>query len=114
MNSVAIVRISNIISISLNQVLTVDRWQLLTCTHTPNSLCEPDMRISMFSCDVPQTLFVINSAAVSLKIINTRLTVFLNSLICYLTEPAKNGPVSVVPFSGAVTFRKTPTRVRKM
>jgi hypothetical protein len=36
----------------------VDRWQLLT-THTSKSLCEPDMRISMFKCDVPQTLFFI-------------------------------------------------------
>jgi hypothetical protein len=31
----------------------------------------------MFNCDVHQSLSVINSAAVSLKIINTRLTVFL-------------------------------------
>ncbi len=35
------------------------------------------MRISMFSCDVHYSLSVINSAEVSLKIINTRLTVFL-------------------------------------
>ncbi len=28
-------------------------------TQTSNSLHEPDMRISMFNCDVPQTLFVI-------------------------------------------------------
>ncbi len=57
----------------------VDRWQLLT-THTSDSLCEPDMRISIFNCDVHQTLSVINSAAVSLKIINTRLAVFLSTL----------------------------------
>jgi hypothetical protein len=35
----------------------------------------------MFNCDVPQTLFVINSAAVGLKIINTNLCVFLKVLI---------------------------------
>jgi hypothetical protein len=55
----------------------VDRWQLLT-THTSKYLCEPDMRISMFNCDVSQTLFAINSAADSLKIISTYLCVFLN------------------------------------
>ncbi len=64
---VAIVHICNIISLSLTP--GVDRWQLLT-THTSKSLCEPDMRISMFNCDVSQTLFVINSAAVSLKMIS--------------------------------------------
>jgi hypothetical protein len=56
----------------------VDRWQLLT-TRTSKSLCEPDMRISMFNCDVSQTLFVINSAADSLKIIGTNLCVFLTT-----------------------------------
>jgi hypothetical protein len=35
------------------------------------------MRISMFNRDVHQTLSVINSAAVSLKIINASLIVFL-------------------------------------
>jgi hypothetical protein len=47
----------------------VDRWQLLA-THTSKSLCEPDMRISMFNCDVSQTLSAINSAADSIKIIS--------------------------------------------
>jgi hypothetical protein len=37
------------------------------------------MRLSMFNCDVPQTLSVTNSVAVSLKIVNTRLTSFLNT-----------------------------------
>ncbi len=36
------------------------------------------MRISMFNCDVHQTFSVINSAAVSLKITNTSLIVFIN------------------------------------
>jgi hypothetical protein len=40
------------------------------------------MRISMFNCDVHQTLSFINSAAVSLKIIKIRLTVFLRPQIC--------------------------------
>jgi hypothetical protein len=47
----------------------VDRWQLLA-THTSKSLCEPDKRISMFNCDVSQTLSAINSAADSIKIIS--------------------------------------------
>jgi hypothetical protein len=54
----------------------VDRWQLLA-THTSKSLCEPDMRISMFNCDVSQTLSAINSAADSIKIISTDLWIFL-------------------------------------
>ncbi len=58
----------------------VDRWQLLA-THTSKSLCEPDMRISMFNCDVSQTLSAINSAADSIKIISTDLWVFLSLLI---------------------------------
>jgi hypothetical protein len=41
------------------------------------------MGISMFNCDVSQTLFVINSAAVSFKIINSSLIVFLNIMICW-------------------------------
>jgi hypothetical protein len=41
----------------------------------------PDMRISMFNCDVSQTLFAINSAADSIKIISTDLWVFLTSEI---------------------------------
>jgi hypothetical protein len=35
------------------------------------NVCEPDMRISMFNCDVSQTLSAINSAADSIKIIST-------------------------------------------
>jgi hypothetical protein len=54
----------------------VDRWQL-HATHTSKSLCEPDMRISMFNCVVSQTLSAINSAADSIKIICTDLWVFL-------------------------------------
>jgi hypothetical protein len=46
------------------------------------------MRISMSNCGVPQTLFVINGAAVSLKIINARLTVFLNIMFTFQVQGA--------------------------
>jgi hypothetical protein len=61
----------------------VDRWQLLA-NHTSKSLCEPDMRISMFNCDVSQTLSAINSAADSIKIISTDLWVFLMLVVFHI------------------------------
>jgi hypothetical protein len=56
----------------------VDRWQLLT-THTSKSLCKPDMRISLFNCDVSQTLFVIKIALLFIKDRVPALTIFLTT-----------------------------------
>jgi hypothetical protein len=84
--SVAIVHISNIISKSLNQVLTAS--SCLLTLHTSDSLRELYMRISMFNCVVPLILFIINSAAVSLKKISpTYVCLRYKSFIVFIIIP---------------------------
>jgi hypothetical protein len=69
------------------------------------------MRITMFNCDGHQTLFVINSAAVSLKITNTSLIVFLSFInvpdpIIQRQTVTKFNWVYTVPDSGSESLER--------